>query len=179
MVWASLYLTESCGAMERSIADFDRRFALAVAGATTLKGMGLSGRSRTAEIAKDPPLPIPDGAMRLLATTLHRAFCFVVGRVDRRFPVRARDFHVRANIRACGRGAICGLLHSQGDGSGIGEGPGFQVHFFPMLIVVAKFEFGLEFVKGEEQKFADEGQVGGVAGRDTVLGNGLVEFAKD
>jgi hypothetical protein len=48
-----------------------------------------------------------------------------------------------------------------------------------MLIVVAKFEFGLEFVKGEEHKFADEGQVGGVAGRDTVLGNGLVEFAKD
>jgi hypothetical protein len=56
MVWASLYPTESGGAMERSIGALRWAWRIVAFRATVLKGAGLSGRSRTAEIAKDPPL---------------------------------------------------------------------------------------------------------------------------
>jgi hypothetical protein len=70
------------------------------------------------------------------------------------------------------------LLFPGGDGRGIGERDGVTAHSFPSLKIVLKTEFALEFVEGAEQEFADEGEVGGVAGRDAVLGDSLEEFAK-
>lgn len=105
--------------------------------------------------------------MRRLTTASCWASCTIFARAGSCFPASTND-----------RGAICGLLLAEGDGRGIRERFGFQVHFFPLFIVVAKFEFALEFVEGEEQEFADEGQVGGIARRDAVLGDGLEEFAE-
>jgi hypothetical protein len=56
------------------------------------------------------------------------------------------------------------MLRADGNGRRIRERFGFQIHFFPMFIIIGEIEFLLEFVKGEEQEFADEGQVGGIAG---------------
>jgi len=70
------------------------------------------------------------------------------------------------------------LLLAEGDRRRIRERLSVQVHFFPLFIIVAKIEFVLAFVEGEKQEFADEGEVGGIAGRDAVLGDGFVEFAE-
>jgi hypothetical protein len=105
--------------------------------------------------------------MRRPATALRWTSCTIFARTDSRFPFRAND-----------RGAIRGLLFPGGDGRGIGERDGVPAHFLPSLKIVLKTEFGLEFVEGAEQEFADEGEVGSVAGRDAVLGDSLEEFAE-
>src|SRR5437879_6501831 len=108
-----------------------------------------------------------DGAMRRLATTLRWASCTIFARAGSGSPAGAND-----------RGAICGLLLAEGGGRGISERLRLRVHLQPSLIIVVKIEFPLEFVEGEEQEFADEGQVGGSSGRDAVLGDGFVKFAE-
>jgi hypothetical protein len=108
-----------------------------------------------------------DGAMRRPATTSRWASCAIFAPADSRFPVGTND-----------RGAIRGLLFPEGDDRGIGERDGVPAHSFPSLKIVLKTEFALEFVEGAEQEFADEGEVGGVAGRDAVLGDSLEEFAE-
>lgn len=105
--------------------------------------------------------------MQRPATTLRWAFCIVFAPADSRSPASASD-----------RGAHCGLLFPGGDGRGIGERDGVPAHSFPSLKIVLKTEFALEFVEGAEQEFADEGEIGGVAGRDAVLGDSLEEFAE-
>jgi len=70
------------------------------------------------------------------------------------------------------------LLLAEGGGREISERLGLHVHLQPSLIIVVNIEFPLEFVEGEEQEFADEGQVGGGSGRDAVLGDGFIEFAE-
>src|SRR5260370_3555570 len=104
-----------------------------------------------------------EGAMRRLATALRWASCIVPVWAGSRFPVRAND-----------RGFNSGMLRADGDGRRIRERFGFQIHFFPMFIIIGEIEFFLEFVEGEEQELADEGQVGGIARRHAVLGDGFV-----
>lgn len=115
-----------------------------------------------------------------LAARLRLTSCaiFFIGAGKRfRFPVSAND-----------RGANDGLVFSRlvftslvfigGDGRRIRETLGLHVQFDPMLVVAAHIEFGLQLVEGKKQEFANEGQVGGVAWRCAVLGDGLVELAK-
>src|SRR6266852_5114374 len=109
-----------------------------------------------------------DGAMRRLASALRWASCTIFVRAGSRLPVSAND-----------RGAIRGLLLAEGDGRWIGERNGVLLHVFPGFVFVLEFVFILEITEGKEQKFADEGQVGGVARRDAVLRDGLEEFAED
>src|SRR6266516_3198209 len=108
-----------------------------------------------------------DGAMRRLATTLRWASCTIFARASSDSPARTNE-----------RSAICGLLLAEGGGREISERLGLHVHLQPSLIIVVNIEFPLEFVEGEEQEFADEGQVGGGSGRDAVLGDGFIEFAE-
>jgi hypothetical protein len=70
------------------------------------------------------------------------------------------------------------LLFTGGDGRRIRETPGLHIHFRPLLVVVVHVEFALHLVDRKKQEFADESQVGGVAGRYAVLSDGFVEFAK-
>jgi hypothetical protein len=70
------------------------------------------------------------------------------------------------------------LLFRRLDSRGIGERDGVRGHPFPSLEIVLKAEFLLEFAKGKEQELANESQVGGIAGRDAVLGDGFVKFAE-
>src|SRR5207247_7280635 len=108
-----------------------------------------------------------DGAMRRLATTCRWAACTTLARAGSSLPARAND-----------RDAIRGLLSRWQRSRGIRERFGLHVHFVPLFIIVVKIEFPLEFVEGQEQEFADEGQVGGSSGRDAVLGDGFVQFAE-
>src|SRR6266566_3378560 len=107
------------------------------------------------------------GAMKGLASTLRWASRTIAALAGGRFPFGAND-----------RGANCGLLFAEGRGRRIRERLGLQIHFLPLFKTVAESEFALEFVEREEQEFADEGQVGGIAGRDAVLGDGFVKFAE-
>ena len=111
--------------------------------------------------------PVEAVNRRGLAAILSWALLMICARADRRFRASAND-----------RGAVCGLLLSEGGGRRIGKRLGLQAHLFPLFKIVLKTEFALDFVKGEEQELADEGEVGGVAGRDAVLGDGLEEFAE-
>src|SRR6266699_1086836 len=99
------------------------------------------------------------GAMKGLASTLRWASRTIAALAGGRFPFGAND-----------RGANCGLLFAEGRGRRIRERLGLQIHFLPLFKTVAESEFALEFV--------DEGQVGGIAGRDAVLGDGFVKFAE-
>lgn len=65
-----------------------------------------------------------------------------------------------------------------GDG-GIGEVDGTVFHLLPGLEVVFESVFLLQVAERGEEKFADEGKVRGVAGRDAVLGDGFEELAEN
>jgi hypothetical protein len=65
-----------------------------------------------------------------------------------------------------------------GAGRWMGESDGVRAHLFPSLKIVLKAEFLLEFAEREEEELADEGQIGGGAGRDAVVGDGPEEFAE-
>src|SRR5216684_17022 len=92
------------------------------------------------------------GAMRRLAITLCRASGTIFARACSGSRAGAND-----------RGAVCELLFPRGDGRRIGKRGGVVVHVFPGFVFVLEFVFILEITEGKEQKFADEGQVGGVA----------------
>src|SRR5216684_5787728 len=92
------------------------------------------------------------GAMRRRAITLRRASGTIFARAGSGSSARAND---------CG--ANCTLLLARIDGRRIGKRGGVVVHVFPGFVFVLEFVFILEITEGKEQKFADEGQVGGVA----------------
>ena len=58
------------------------------------------------------------------------------------------------------------------------ERSGVTLHLDPLLKLVFEFEFVFELVQREKQEFADEGQVGSAAWRDTILRDGLIELAE-
>ncbi len=114
-----------------------------------------------------------DGAMRLAARLRLTSCTIFIVWADSGFPAIANDHGVIGGL------AFSGLAFTKGGRRWVGETLGLHIHFDPMLMGVGHIELGLEFVKGEEQKFADEGQVGGIAGWDAVLGDGFEEFAED
>ena len=93
------------------------------------------------------------------------------------------DLRLRCGGEKFGGKGFCGggqRLRAWGNGFGrTGEGDGVALHGFPVFVIVVKAIFGLELVEGLEQELGDEGQVGGDARLDAVLGDGFEQFAED
>ncbi len=79
-------------------------------------------------------------------------------------------------IGIAGSVLISGVVN---DRVGIGEGDGAIEHLFPSVEFIVKFVFVFDITEGVEQGVADVSEDGGVAGRDTVLGESGEEFAED
>lgn len=75
------------------------------------------------------------------------------------------------------------LVWQGGKGSygwtGIGERDGPLEHALPLLEGVLKVEFPFDAGDGVEEELANEGENGGVAGGNAILGDGGEEFAEN
>src|SRR6266404_2064664 len=91
-----------------------------------------------------------DGAMRLAARLRLTSCTIFIVWADSGFPAIANDHGVIGGL------AFSGLAFTKGGGRWIRETLGLHIHFDPMLMGVGHIELGLEFVKGEEQKFAED-----------------------
>jgi len=85
----------------------------------------------------------------------------------------------RCNIRDRWRIGVRRVGDSNGVAGWIGEPDGLVFHGLPLLEVVFEAVFVFEVAEGDEEEFADESEVGGGAGRDAVLGDGLKQLAEN